>query len=271
MQLRKLGMELGIMAAIVVALALLGPFGSYATPLAQRLAQWALFVFGGYALFRPVIWAGRIVAAQSGIPQWLCIACACVLAAMPTTLLVAWLISGDTLGEAPLTVLLQRYLEVLIVGAVATLVQLALARPEPPSTTAEPPGPPPGRSPAQPGQPDPVAAAPSLSGPAPSRPKLAERIPALGGGPILALSHEDHYVRVHHAAGSTLLLMRISDAVSELDGVDGLRVHRSWWVAREAVTGTETRGRALWLKLSNGLEAPIARSMVPELKAAGWV
>ena len=64
--------------------------------------------------------------------------------------------------------------------------------------------------------------------------------------------------------------MRLSDAIGELDGIEGERVHRSWWVARAAVTGRETRGRAVWLRLSNGLEAPVARTMVAPLRNQGW-
>ena len=39
-------------------------------------------------------------------------------------------------------------------------------------------------------------------------------------------------------AGSTLVLMRFADAVAALEGAGGLRVHRSYWVAKKHVTGT---------------------------------
>ena len=43
------------------------------------------------------------------------------------------------------------------------------------------------------------------------------------------LKMADHYVEAFTTAGSTLVLMRFADAVSELEGADGLRVHRSYW------------------------------------------
>ena len=54
-------------------------------------------------------------------------------------------------------------------------------------------------------------------------------------GVKIALQGEDHYVRIHTALGSELVLMRLGDAIQELDGLEGERVHRSWWVARRAV------------------------------------
>ncbi|MBU6269648.1 MAG: LytTR family transcriptional regulator DNA-binding domain-containing protein, partial [Sphingomonadales bacterium] len=57
----------------------------------------------------------------------------------------------------------------------------------------------------------------------------------------------------------------------EMDGVEGARVHRGWWVARAAVSGVERRGRAVWLRLANGLEAPVARNAVADLREQGWL
>jgi hypothetical protein len=37
-----------------------------------------------------------------------------------------------------------------------------------------------------------------------------------------------------------LLLMRFSDATAELDGLPGLRVHRSWWIAEGAADFIQT-------------------------------
>ena len=85
------------------------------------------------------------------------------------------------------------------------------------------------------------------------------------------MENEDHYVRAHTATGSTLLLMRLRDAVLELEEVEGARVHRGWWVARAAVAEVVRRERAVSLRLVNGLEVPVARSALPELRAAGWL
>jgi DNA-binding LytR/AlgR family response regulator len=65
--------------------------------------------------------------------------------------------------------------------------------------------------------------------------------------------------------------MRLSDAIAELDGVEGLQVHRSWWVARDAVDEVKRDGRNLRLRLSNGVEAPVSRNRANDLKSAGWL
>lgn len=104
------------------------------------------------------------------------------------------------------------------------------------------------------------------AGPPPSR-------GALGVAPadILCLQMEDHYVRVHTASGSRLVLMPLGQAIAALDGAPGLQVHRSWWVAAKAVSGAETEGRNLRLKLTNGLLAPVARTSVAAVREAGWL
>jgi len=43
-------------------------------------------------------------------------------------------------------------------------------------------------------------------------------------------------------------------------------VHRSWWVAADAVTGAERDGRNWRLRLSNGLLVPVARNSVAAVR-----
>ena len=117
------------------------------------------------------------------------------------------------------------------------------------------------------------------TGPAPERPmsgpsttpKLLARLSPRLGHDVLALQGEDHYVRVHTTLGSELLLMRLGDAVEELGGMAGERVHRSWWVAREAVAEARMNGRRACLTLSNGVEAPVSREATSRLRRAGWL
>ncbi|MDR6146179.1 hypothetical protein QE363_001972 [Sphingomonas sp. SORGH_AS870] len=90
------------------------------------------------------------------------------------------------------------------------------------------------------------------------------------GGEVLALQMEDHYVRVHRPTGSELILMPLGRAIKAVEA-DGLRTHRSWWVAAHAVAAVEGNARSMRLQLSNGLVAPVARSAVTHLKAAGWI
>ncbi len=107
--------------------------------------------------------------------------------------------------------------------------------------------------------------------PGSSPPKFLERIPLkLRGGELYAVQAEDHYLRLHTSRGSDLILMRLADAVAELEGIEGAQVHRSWWVAKAAVTDAKRAdGRAV-LTLRNGAEAPVSRSYAGALRDAGW-
>ena len=88
---------------------------------------------------------------------------------------------------------------------------------------------------------------------------------------IHALEAEDHYLRVHTAAGDTLILMRLYDAIRELDGIEGSQTHRSWWVARAAVTDTIRSNGRVSFTLKDGLSAPVSRGFAKALKTDGWL
>lgn len=100
--------------------------------------------------------------------------------------------------------------------------------------------------------------------------RFRRRFPAGLTGRLLCLEMEDHYLRIHTDKGSDIILMRMSDAEEELSEIEGLRVHRSWWVAREAVTGVRRDGTRLLLQLENGLEVPVGKTYRGALRDAGW-
>ena len=60
------------------------------------------------------------------------------------------------------------------------------------------------------------------------------------------------------------------DAMAHVAHIEGQQVHRSWWVARLAVEDVRRDGRNVRLVLAGGLEAPVARAQVSELRDAGW-
>ncbi|MEJ7776162.1 MAG: LytTR family DNA-binding domain-containing protein [Sphingomicrobium sp.] len=174
-----------------------------------------------------------------------------IIAAAPLTLALLWW-NGSGLDVLPsFADWLQFYTNVVIVAAVITLLfallepQLASRRPEP----AE--GEPPARE-------------------TPESPFL-DRLPPVIRDRLIALEMEDHYVRAHAPGTSVLVLLRMRDASAELAGIDGERVHRSWWVRRDAVERVAGDSRNLRLVLTGGLEAPVARDRVADLRAAGWL
>lgn len=94
----------------------------------------------------------------------------------------------------------------------------------------------------------------------PPTPRLLERLAPDQRGELLRVSVRDHYVDVVTSAGRTSLLMRFADALRELDGLDGMRVHRSHWVADRAVTEfVRARGK-VFLTLRCGESIPVSRT-----------
>jgi hypothetical protein len=171
--------------------------------------------------------------------------------ALPLTLAVIGMSSAFFATRPPtLTGFVLMFGIVAGVSAVITAINYAVA-PPPVTVAAVPP-----------------TVTPAVTAPSP---RLLDRLPPPHrAGPVLALEAEDHYLRVHTPAGSTLILMRLSDAMAELDGADGAQTHRSWWVARDAVTTAERgEGRAA-LTLSAGVTAPVSRSYYRNLREAGW-
>lgn len=93
-----------------------------------------------------------------------------------------------------------------------------------------------------------------------SEPLFMTKLPFNKRGELYALSAELHYVRVYTSAGSDLVLMRISDAVAQCGDVEGLRIHRSHWVALSAVSEVTCDGGSMTVRLRNDLELPVSRS-----------
>ena len=111
----------------------------------------------------------------------------------------------------------------------------------------------------------------SAEGVSPGPPDFFRRIPPALGRDLLALEMEDHYLRIHTAVGSDLILMRLRDALTELSSDRGLQVHRSWWVAKNAVASVERDGQKLVLALRNGLKVPVSKTYRDQVKDAGLI
>ncbi|MFN3583471.1 LytTR family DNA-binding domain-containing protein [Phenylobacterium sp.] len=107
---------------------------------------------------------------------------------------------------------------------------------------------------------------------APVPPRFLERLPLkLRGAEVWAVEAEDHYLRLHTSKGQDLILMRLADAVAELEGIEGLQVHRSWWVAREAIVDARRGDGRATLTLKDGAQVPVSRTYAGELRARGWI
>ena len=101
------------------------------------------------------------------------------------------------------------------------------------------------------------------------RPPLLDRLAPERRGELYYLTMQDHYVEVVTSNGTSLVLLRLADAIKETAPLDGVQIHRSHWVARNAVRETERQGDRLVVKMANGITLPVSRSRRNALKDAG--
>jgi hypothetical protein len=259
--LRRIAIELLVAVMIGAMLGLLGPFETYRLGIGLRMASWIFMIIAGFAIFRPTLIVSEWLGTEIGWPVWAAGGVAIAIGSLPMTLLVTWLFTGFDLDRAlHFAGLPVVYGQVLLISILSYGVYRVMFQTD-------------------------VVVSPALQSPAslsilePEAPaelqhgtlRFEARLPA-GFGPLVAMCSEDHYVRVHGETSSTLILIRLRDAIAELEpAVDGMQVHRSWWVARQAVTGHKRGDRALRLLLRNGLEVPVSRERISSLKASGWL
>lgn len=98
--------------------------------------------------------------------------------------------------------------------------------------------------------------------------KFFSRLPPGVGTELILLRMEDHYVRAVTRHGQALVLMRLSDAIVELDGIPGVRAHRSWWVVLAEVRSAARKGKRLELVMSEGTRVPVSASHRGAVEAA---
>lgn len=111
-----------------------------------------------------------------------------------------------------------------------------------------------------------------VTAPSPAPPKFLDRLPLkLRGAEVWAVEAEDHYLRLHTSKGQDLILMRLSDAVAELEGIEGVQVHRSWWVARDAIADARRGDGRATLTLKDGAEVPVSRTYARVLRERNWI
>lgn len=241
------GIARPVLAALGLGLLLgfAGPFGSYpAYPAATRSGFWLAMTAVGMV---------AVLATDAVLPRSrlhagpLRLGALALASALPMTFVVAWTMSllqpgrVFTPGQLPLLF--------ACVAAVQLLVAYAATGAAPARARGE------------------GAAPVPAAGPAAFPRALLGKLPAELGRDILALETEDHYLRVHAACGSALILMRMADAVALLDPRLGAQVHRRWWVADAAVTGVRTEGQRLSLCLANGALIPVGRTFLAAAKA----
>jgi DNA-binding LytR/AlgR family response regulator len=243
-----IGRTVGVPVAAAMFLTLTDAFGLEVLPLGERFAYWLLLLGSGQLcslLIRASLDRAQLSPARLVLAAFL----RCVLVSLPVTV---WLVTSVVLSEPLRAARLPGfYLPVLVVTAAMVCLNL-LTQQRPVETHAE-------ISSGEPQQ----AARPA--------PILARLPPRLRSATLYAVQAEDHYIRFFTSAGSDLVLLRFSDALRELRGIKGAQVHRSWWVARDAVKSSRRDDGKLFLVLSDGTKAPVSRSYMRALQVEGWL
>jgi LytTr DNA-binding domain len=267
-RLRRGLLEIWAVLPLAVVVGFLGPFGTYLSgDFLLRVGRWWFILMIAYVVSRPLIEFWRWLALQTGLPQGSMVFWGSMLSSFPMALI--WRVFGREevrmlggyTGLLPFALLCSAMVLVVVWWAKRADDHLLVHYPATLSRLYVTDAPPPVSSPSWPGM------AMSQSG----RPRLHDRLPAGFDGAVLALESEDHYVRVHGAGQSELLLMRLRDAIAEMDAVPGEQTHRSWWVARGAVAIVDGNGRNREIRLINGVKVPVARDSVDRLQRAGFL
>lgn len=218
-----------------------GAFGTGDAPLLTRLVYWMSLMTAGY------VW-GAFVARyffRGGRRRtgnlWADAAVAALVMSAPFTLVV-WFASRVLFGsDMPVSGLPFLYGSVLLVSVAITAINVLLERRRAESDAAPPP-------------------------------RFLERLPLkLRGAEVWAVEAEDHYLRLHTSKGQDLILLRLADAVTELEGIEGMQVHRSWWVARDAIADAKRGDGRATLMLKDGSEVPVSRTYAGVLREKGWI
>lgn len=100
-------------------------------------------------------------------------------------------------------------------------------------------------------------------------PSILDRVPIEKRAALVALSVEDHYVRIRTEKGEEIVLMRLADAMREVGTVAGTQVHRSHWIAFDQVRDVRREGDRAVLTMSDTSEIPVSRTNLPKLRDAG--
>jgi hypothetical protein len=222
--------------ALGVLLGFAGPFGGD-PPLdpPARYAFWIAMVFAGYAA---ALAAERLVPEASVPRPELRLGAVAIASAVPLTFVAAWAIPLVRPGH------MYQPLQLPALFVAVAVVQFAIVFTLLRKPSAPPPAPP--------------AQSRETSGAFPRA--LLSRLPSRLGEEIVALEAEDHYLRVHTSLGSDLVLMRLSDAIAAIEPDLGIQVHRSWWVAHDAICEIIRLEQRSHLKLRNGLLVPVGRT-----------
>lgn len=220
---------------------------------------WLLAITAGWLQMLLISRGVRSSFGAENYPGWVLLISQTIIGAVPLTFEVRWLMRTIVNPDGGLPPPWMSYLNVLVINFVFSLVQYVLVERWPILTVARPEA-------ELRAEKEEIAAANAV----PTVGRLRRRPDGLNGQ-IQYMQMEDHYLRVRTDEGEGLALCRMSDAAADLADTDGLQVHRSWWVARNAVRDVKRERYKKTLVATDGTEIPIGRSFEKLLRTEGWL
>lgn len=239
--LRPLFSYVLVTAGIIFVLFWLGPFstGEDLPPL-QRLLYWSVAVLGNAIVAATIIRAFMRWASSQGYQPVIGVVAGSLISALPGTanIFVLEYLFRDLLRTEQLVTL---YIDVAIVTLFISLIFMLFGK---------------SRRNTKP-----------MAGKKDDSAFVAE---LTGGRPLLHLEIQDHYLQVHTENGARTVLMRLRDAIRQLDPERGIQVHRSHWVSHHAVRHVERNNGRVILHLVDGNIIPVSRSFLKSVRQAKW-
>ena len=225
------------LAGAAVILALMGPFNTEdVMRFVPRLAYWAAIVVLCYSVgYFGNIYGERLAGPKAGFMRRLAF---CAPLTAIGVLAVVYVLTGLAIGFWPTgTALLLLAANVVVISTIITAVFLMVAHQDTAMLTTPP--------------------------------ALLDRIAFDKRAPLIALSVEDHYVRIRTTKGDDMVLMRLADAIKEVGATKGLQVHRSHWISLDQVSAATRKGDGAVLAMTHGPDIPVSRANVAKIKEAG--
>lgn len=227
--------KLLVFVGLVTGFTILGPFGTYEVlGLWERLIFWALIIAGVGALMNLSIVLALGGGVLTPLPRFVRIAVGAAIAAVPSVALILFF----TIYLFPTPVSAQSFpflwAQIAVVGTVAGVLEYP--------------------APVKSGAPDEPQA--------PVQTTFHKRLPEGASHDLISLTVRDHYVEVTTTTGFHTILMRLTDAIDELEGLAGERLHRSHWAAAGHLKGLRRSGQKHVAILSDGRELPVSKSYV---------
>ena len=229
-------------AGIIIVIAISGPFGTLTSlNFPKRLAYWgAIVVFTYFSGTFVSHWVNQALMAKL-TNRYVRIFLAALAGSIPITLIV-WFTTTIIASLAPprLDVLLEMAAQCVPIAVIITCATFFIGE-EMASKAA------------------PEALANTKVSP------FFERLPVALGRDIISIQSQDHYLRVVTTKGSEMILMRMADAIKELETINGVQTHRSWWVAKKHIADVMRDNGKVTVVLSDGEVVPVSRGRVKEL------